>query len=149
VDTLLARSKTLVKTKSAWISNEILANTCTNATGGYVTITPTSGTSGTIVVEADVIVAIYHWVGQGDQDYFSIGTSPSDCSVQGGVVDMNPDEPSMVVMGDPYLRSSHITRAFTVSGGSPITYYINANALWGAPYHYFEYFSLKAVYYPN
>ena len=143
--------KTLVQFRSTNTMTTI-NNTCTNATGGWISINPPSGTTGTVVVEADVTISIFHWVGQGDRARFFIGSTTAECSassVVGALVDMGPNEPSMVAMGDPFYRSTHIMRSFSVAGGTTYTYYLNGYSEWGGPGHYFESANIKAVYYPN
>jgi hypothetical protein len=141
-----ANQKSFVITNSTTSPTQI-GPTCTNASGGQISITPT--TNGKVVVEADLIIDIYHTSGQGDRAIFTIGGNSTDCNTSQGFVDIGVMEPSFIPMGDPLYRNIHLTRAFDVVGGTPLTFYVNGYRYWGTANQYFNSVNMKAVFYPN
>jgi hypothetical protein len=122
-----------------------IGGSCTNYSGGFVTITVPS--AGTVYVHFDTwLQTLSHVAGTTDYVYIYVGTSATECSISYGYYTIDYVE-SQLPAGT-YNRSVSGVRRFSVSGAGTYTYYLNATSDGGGGTDQFYYDNLQATFIP-
>jgi hypothetical protein len=118
---------------------------CTNA--GAIQVTVVAPVAGRVVVQGRAIYSINHVLGTQDHINTFIGSTPTDCLPDYGLVDVltvppeHPTAPSVT-------RTGHSTRVFDVAPGT-YTYYLNPRQATGGGNDRLSHGSLVATFHPE
>jgi hypothetical protein len=103
--------------------------------------------AGQVVVYGRAIYTFNHTLGSTDHINTFIGTSPTDCQPDYGLVDVTtvpPEFPTSALI----TRTGNATRVFDVAPGT-YTYYLNPRQAQGGGNDRFGHGSLVATFHPN
>jgi len=101
-------------------SDSDLASSCANYTGGTVTVNATG--AGTVVVEANVRVMLYHTEGTMDRLFLAIGTDATDCSADADAVVWDIPSGYSSATG---LYAFMVQKILSIPSPGSYTYYLN------------------------
>jgi hypothetical protein len=124
---------------------DVPATGCANT--GATTVTITAPVAGRVVVHGRAIYTFNHTVGGTDHINTFIGTSPTDCEPDYGLVDVttvSAEYPTSTVI----TRTANATRVFEVAAGTHI-YYLNPRQAQGGGNDRMSHGSLVAIFHPN
>ena len=127
-------------TSSATIN---ITNTIVNYLNGTVTITVPS--AGSIVVEANVQVGIYHTANIEDDLYLIIGATPTDAGSYYDAVYWTT--PASFPNFSGISQTFTVRRTFTVSNAGTYTYYLNGVVNAGGTGDFFNWCAMVAIFY--
>jgi hypothetical protein len=124
-----------------------LTSSCLNYSGGTVTVNATG--AGTIVVQANTQMRLYHTNGTGDTLVLGIGSTASDCGSSTNQVrwEIPADYPTATFTPHTFT----VRRTFAAAAAGSYTYYLNGYMSTGysASTDCFYYATMDAVFYPN
>jgi hypothetical protein len=117
---------------------------CTNYAGSAVSIF--APTSGTIKVDAQATMRLFHNAGTSEHFVVAIGTTTTDC---GGLTSHWQVPSGLPNSGSQFENEVSVSRTFTIPSAGTRTYYLNATRSGGTGTGGFWYANMQLTFYPD